>query len=81
MQRLKPAAQVGSNFYSGSTVPTQARPTARTIYDYGSQDTIQLEMAQAIYMDEDPPFTFRLDRAGNGTTAIRAMIAAALEAL
>ena len=38
-------------------------------------------MAQAIYMDEDPPFTFRLDRAGNGTTAIRAMIAAALEAL
>jgi hypothetical protein len=38
-------------------------------------------MAQAIYMDEGPPFTFRDDRAAKVATAIRAMIAAALEAL
>ena len=42
---------------------------------------IQLEMAQAIYMDEGPPFTFRPDRAANVTTAIRAMMRAALDAL
>lgn len=42
---------------------------------------IQLEMAQAIYMDEGPPFTFRPDRAAKVTTAIRAMIKAAIEAL
>ena len=42
---------------------------------------IQLEMAQTIYMEEGPPFTFRPDRAAKATTAIRAMIAAALEAL
>ena len=44
-------------------------------------NAIQLEMAQTIYMDEDPPFTYRPDRAAKVTTAIRAMIAAALEAL
>jgi N-formylglutamate deformylase len=44
-------------------------------------NAIQLEMAQAIYMDEGPPFAFREDRAQGVTTAIRAMIAAALEAL
>ncbi|MEQ1867946.1 MAG: N-formylglutamate deformylase [Micropepsaceae bacterium] len=42
---------------------------------------IQLEMAQSIYMDEGPPFTFRPDRAAKVTTAIRTMIRAALEAL
>lgn len=42
---------------------------------------IQLEMAQTIYMDEGPPFAFRPDRAAKVTTAIRAMIKAALEAL
>jgi N-formylglutamate deformylase len=44
-------------------------------------NALQLEMAQAIYMDEGPPFPFRDDRAARVTTAIRAMIAAALEAL
>jgi N-formylglutamate deformylase len=44
-------------------------------------NAIQLEMAQTIYMDEGPPFTYRPDRAAKVTTAIRAMIAAALEAL
>ena len=42
---------------------------------------IQLEMAQAIYMDESSPFTFRPERAVKVSTAIRAMTAAALEAL
>jgi len=42
---------------------------------------IQLEMAQAIYMDEAPPFTYRPERATRVSTAIRVMIAAALEAL
>jgi N-formylglutamate deformylase len=42
---------------------------------------IQLEMAQAIYMDEGPPFTYRPDRAAKVTTTIRAMIKAALQAL
>jgi N-formylglutamate deformylase len=44
-------------------------------------NAIQLEMAQAIYMDEGPPFTHRPDRAAKVTTAIRTMIAAAMEAL
>jgi N-formylglutamate deformylase len=44
-------------------------------------NAIQLEMAQAIYMDEGAPFTFRPDRAAKVTAAIRAMIQAALEAL
>jgi N-formylglutamate deformylase len=44
-------------------------------------NAIQLEMAQAIYMDEGPPFTYGPDRAAKVTAAIRAMIAAALEAL
>jgi N-formylglutamate deformylase len=42
---------------------------------------IQLEMAQTIYMDEGPPFTFRPDRAAKVTTAIRAMIKAAIDAI
>ncbi len=44
-------------------------------------NAIQLEMAQAIYMDEGPPFTYRPDKAAKVTTAIRKMIAAAMEAL
>lgn len=44
-------------------------------------NAIQLEMAQAIYMDEGPPFTYRPDKAAKVTSAIRAMIAAAMEAL
>ena len=39
---------------------------------------IQLEMAQATYMDEGPPFTFRSDRAAKVTSAIRSMIKATL---
>jgi N-formylglutamate deformylase len=42
---------------------------------------IQLEMAQAIYMDETPPFTYRADRATAVTAAIRSMIKGALDAL
>jgi N-formylglutamate deformylase len=42
---------------------------------------IQLEMAQTIYMDEGPPFTFRPERAAKATAAIRAMIKAAMESL
>ena len=44
-------------------------------------NAIQLEMAQTIYMDEGPPFTYRADKAAKVTTAIRTMIAAAMEAL
>jgi N-formylglutamate deformylase len=44
-------------------------------------NAIQLEMAQAIYMDEGPPFTYRADKAAKVTAAIRTMIAAAMEAL
>ena len=44
-------------------------------------NAIQLEMAQAIYMDEGPPFTYRPERAAKVTAAIRAMLAAALEAM
>ena len=44
-------------------------------------NAIQLEMAQAIYMDEGPPFTFLPERATMVTAAIRTMIQAALEAL
>lgn len=43
--------------------------------------TIQLEMAQAIYMSEGPPFTFRPDLAAKATTTIRAMIKAVLETM
>ena len=41
---------------------------------------IQLEMAQAIYMDQGPPFTYRNDLAPKVTATIRSMIKAALEA-
>jgi N-formylglutamate deformylase len=44
-------------------------------------NAIQLEMAQAIYMDEGPPFTYRADKAAKVTAAIRTTIAAAMEAL
>lgn len=44
-------------------------------------NAIQLEMAQTIYMDEGPPFTYRPDKAAKVTTAIRTMIAAAMEAM
>jgi N-formylglutamate deformylase len=39
---------------------------------------IQLEMAQAIYMTEGPPFTFRADLAAKVTSTIRSMIKAVL---
>jgi N-formylglutamate deformylase len=42
---------------------------------------IQLEMAQAIYMSEGPPFALRQDLAPKVTATIRAMIKAALEAM
>lgn len=42
---------------------------------------IQLEMAQAIYMDQGPPFTFRNDLAPKVTATIRSMIRAALESI
>lgn len=52
---------------------------------YGSPakgiNAIQLEMAQAIYMDEGTPFTYRPERAIKVTATIRAMIQAAMEAL
>ena len=44
-------------------------------------NAIQLEMAQSIYMDEGPPFTYRPDKAGKVTAAIRTMIAAAMGTL
>ena len=44
-------------------------------------NAIQLEMAQTIYMDEGPPFTFRPDRAERATAAIKSMIKGALDAL
>jgi N-formylglutamate deformylase len=44
-------------------------------------NAIQLEMAQAIYMEEGPPFAYRPDKAANVTTAIRTIIAAAMETL
>ncbi len=42
---------------------------------------IQLEMAQSIYMDEGPPYTFCPDRAAKVTTAIRNMLKATLDEL
>ena len=52
---------------------------------YGSPkkgiNAIQLEVAQAIYMDEAPPFTFAPDRAAKVSAAIRSMIKGALDAL
>ncbi|MBI1213255.1 MAG: N-formylglutamate deformylase [Alphaproteobacteria bacterium] len=44
-------------------------------------NAIQLEMAQAIYMDEPPPFAFRPDLAERVSTAIKSMIKGALDAL
>ena len=40
---------------------------------------IQLEMAQAIYMDEGPPFIYRPDLATKVTATVRAMIKTALK--
>ena len=44
-------------------------------------NAIQLEMAQTIYMDEVPPFTFRAERAARVTAAIKSLIKGALDAL
>ena len=44
-------------------------------------NAIQLEMAQMIYMDEDPPFTFRPERAERVAAAIKSLIKGALDAL
>ena len=44
-------------------------------------NAIQLDMAQAIYMDEGPPFTYRPDRAAKVIAAIRTMIRATLDVL
>ena len=52
---------------------------------YGSPkkgiNAIQLEMAQAIYMDEPHPYTFRPDLAAKASATIRSMIKGALDAL
>jgi len=42
---------------------------------------IQLEMAQIIYMDEEPPFEFRPDRAKKAAAAVKSLIKGALDAL
>lgn len=42
---------------------------------------IQLEMAQAIYMDQGPSFTYRSDLAPKVTNTIRSMLKAALETI
>jgi N-formylglutamate deformylase len=42
---------------------------------------IQLEMAQIIYMDETPPYTYRPDRAAKASAAIKSLIKGALDAL
>jgi N-formylglutamate deformylase len=44
-------------------------------------NAIQLEMAQAIYMDEPHPYTFRPDLAAKASSTIRSMIKGALDAL
>ncbi len=44
-------------------------------------NAIQLEMAQVIYMDEAPPFTFRPERAAKISAAIKSLIKGALDAL
>ena len=44
-------------------------------------NAIQLEMAQAIYMDEGPPFAFRPERAERVSAAIKSLIKGALDAL
>jgi N-formylglutamate deformylase len=44
-------------------------------------NAIQLEMAQAIYMDETPPFSFHPDRAERVSAAIKSMIKGALAAV
>ena len=44
-------------------------------------NAIQLEMAQAIYMTEGPPFAWRSELASKVTTALRTMIKAVLEAM
>jgi N-formylglutamate deformylase len=40
---------------------------------------VQLEMAEAIYMDEVPPFTFRAERAGRVRAILREQLEAALD--
>jgi N-formylglutamate deformylase len=44
-------------------------------------NAVQLEMAQVIYMDEDPPFTFRPARAERVSAAVKSLIKGALDAL
>jgi N-formylglutamate deformylase len=41
---------------------------------------VQLELSEATYMDEDPPFTFREDLAARIRPVLRALVAAAVDA-
>jgi len=46
--------------------------------DRGTVHAVQLEMAQALYMDESPPFAFREERARAIRPILRALLEAAL---
>lgn len=74
------AAQSGSfsavrdaRFRGGHITRHYGRPQERVL-------AVQLEIAQAIYMDEDPPFPFAAARAERVSATIRAMIDAYLDA-
>jgi N-formylglutamate deformylase len=41
---------------------------------------VQLELSEATYMDEDPPFAFREDLAARIRPVLRALVAAAVDA-
>ncbi|MCP4328276.1 MAG: N-formylglutamate deformylase [Alphaproteobacteria bacterium] len=61
---------VDGRFKGGYITRHYGRPTERL-------HAFQLELSQATYMDEDPPFAYRQDLARNVQPALRAMVEAA----
>lgn len=64
---------LNGRFKGGYITRTYGRPA-------GGVEAVQLELAQATYMDEDPPFTFREDLAAGLRPTLRRILASMLSA-
>ena len=80
VQRLDAIAKAASGYTSvldgrfkgGYIVRAHGRP-AENVH------AVQLELAQASYMDEDPPFTYRPERADRLKPVLKSLLQAMLE--
>jgi N-formylglutamate deformylase len=70
-----PLTWVANDRFKGGYITRQFGDPARGIH------TVQLEMCQSTYMDEDHPFGYRTDRANQSKPIVQGMVTAALNAL